>query len=180
MDPAHERNGVTKNLGAALITLERSMSIRLIPTEGASFGYAIRGARDNSGVAAVKGGILVTGACPRRSGPCLFGTDEPVIRAILTAMKFDSSVRSACLLQYSDRALTVLKDDLFLECAVSAAVAREGGICTMDWGIASVCKNGVPDVIYEKNTGVNRSRITIFGEDPADVTNNIIICSNRI
>ena len=50
----------------------------------------------------------------------------------------------------------------------------------MDWGIASCCKDGVPDVIFSEGTGEKESRIILFGEGPADVANNIIICSNRI
>jgi hydroxymethylpyrimidine/phosphomethylpyrimidine kinase len=95
-------------------------------------------------------------------------------------MKFDPSVRSAALLQYSDRAYAVLEDDLFLECASFSAGGPERGISTLDWGIASCCKHGIPDVIWIKNPEKTRSRLIIFGEDPADVANNIIICSNRI
>jgi hydroxymethylpyrimidine/phosphomethylpyrimidine kinase len=50
----------------------------------------------------------------------------------------------------------------------------------MDWGIASCCEEGVPDVIFRKGAGAKESRIIMFGESPADVANNIIICSNRI
>jgi predicted fused transcriptional regulator/phosphomethylpyrimidine kinase len=47
----------------------------------------------------------------------------------------------------------------------------------MDWGVAAACKNGVPDVIYPRG---GRGAFIILGEDPVDVANNIIICSNRI
>jgi len=50
----------------------------------------------------------------------------------------------------------------------------------MDWGIASCCEDGVPDVIYRKGPSIKESRIILTGEKPADVANNIIICSNRI
>ena len=54
------------------------------------------------------------------------------------------------------------------------------GISTMDWGIASCCKEGVPDVIFRKGANAAESRIVLLGEGPVDVANNIIICSNRI
>ena len=179
MDPAHERNTTLATLKAAATQLGVSINVRLIPPEGISFGFALRGARDTGGVAAVDGGIRISAEGPV-GGPCAFGTDEPVVRIILTCMKFDPVMRSAALVQFSDRALIVLKDDLFLECAPLDLISNNQGISTMDWGIASCCKDGVPDVIFRKGPGGKESRIVLFGESPADVANNIIICSNRI
>ena len=178
MDPARERSDTIATLESALVPLEQSMSVRLIPPEGASFGYAMRGARDSSGV--VGANIQNVDGHPRPAGPCAFNTAEPSVRAILTVMKLNPMVRSAAVLQFSDRALAVLEDDLFLDCASYAPAPGQPGISTMDWGIASACKKGVPDVIYEKNPDKTRIRLLLFGEDPADVANNIIICSGRL
>ena len=178
MDPARERTDTIATLEAAIFPLKESMSTRLIPPEGASFGYAMRGARDSRGVAGVH--IRNEKGHPVPTGPCTFNTGEPVGRIILTAMKFNPAMRSAAVLQFSNRALAVLEDDLFLECASYAAAPGQPGISTMDWGIAFCCKGGVPDVIYEKNPDKTRARLILFGEDPADVANNIIICSGRI
>jgi thiamine-phosphate diphosphorylase len=180
MDPAHERNNTLSTLQAATTQLEQSLSIRLIPQEGLSFGFALRGARDNRGIAAVVGGIKNSAGGGTNAGPCAFGTDEPVVRIILTAMKFDPVMRSAALMLFSDRALSVFQNDLFLECTSLNAASVNQGISTMDWGIASCCKAGIPDVIFRKGAGAEESRIILFGEGPADVANNIIICSNRI
>jgi thiamine-phosphate diphosphorylase len=179
MDPAQERHNVIATLNQSVATLETAMSVLLIPPEGASFGFGMRGSRDKSGVAAVSGGIKNEAGRPR-GGPCTFGSDEPVVRIILTLMKFDPSMRSAALLQYSDRAFAVLKNDLFMECASIATGAGDRGISTIDWGIASCCKGDIPDVIYLKNPDGAKSRLVICGDEPADVANNIIICSNRI
>ena len=180
MDPAYERTSTLLALQAATTRLEQSVKVRLIPPEGISFGFALRGARDTGGIAAVCVGIKNSAAGRVAAGPCAFGTDEPVVRIILTAMKFDPVMRSAALLQFSPGARIVLKDDLFLACALLDPVAKNPGIGTMDWGIASCCKNGVPDVIFSNGAGAEESRIILFGESPADVANNIIICSNRI
>jgi len=180
MDPAHERNNTLSTLQVAATRLEQSVDRRLIPPEGISFGFAIRGARDAGGVAAVTGGIQTSAEGAVRAGPCAFGTDEPVVRIILTLMKFNPVMRSAAILQFSERALAVFKNDLFLECASQNAVPANQGISTMDWGIASCCEDGLPDVIVRWGAGAAGSRIIVPGETPADVVNNIIICSNRI
>ncbi len=104
MDPAQERNALIVTLQAATARLVSLVNPQLIPPEGISFGFALRGARDNNGVAAVSGGIRC-GSWDATPVACTFGTDEPVVRIILTAMKFDPVMRSAALLQYSDRAL---------------------------------------------------------------------------
>jgi predicted fused transcriptional regulator/phosphomethylpyrimidine kinase len=180
MDPAHERNNALSTLQAATDQLEQSVDVRLIPPEGISFGFAIRGARDTGGIAAVTVGIQTSAEGAVHAGPCAFGTDEPVVRIILTLMRFNPVMRSAAILQFSDRALTVFENDLFLECASQKAISANQDISTMDWGIASCCEDGLPDVIFRKGDGGAGSRLIVLGETPADVTNNIIICSNRI
>lgn len=180
MDPAQERSNTLAALQAAVTQTEQSASPRLVPPEGISFGYAIRGARDQGSVAAATGGIRNGAGGSTGSVSCSFGTTEPVVTVILTLMKFDPTLRSAAILQYSDRALRVFENDLFLECAVLDAASAQKGISTMDWGIASCCKEEIPDVIYRKGAAAADSRIILPGEDPADVLNNIIICSNRI
>ncbi|MFA5267529.1 MAG: thiamine-phosphate synthase family protein [Methanoregula sp.] len=180
MDPVHERNNTLSTLQAATSQLEQSLNVRLIPPEGISFGYALRGARDAGGIAAVNGGIKSNSEVPATTGPCAFGTDEPVVRVILTTIKFDPVMRSAAILQFSDRALRFFENDRFLECAPLDTTTKNQGLSTMDWGIASCCEDGVPDVIYRKGPSIKESRIILTGEKPADVANNIIICSNRI
>lgn len=179
MDPAQERNTTIARLEEATARLILLPDNRLIPPDGISFGYALRGARDTNGVAAVTGGIR-SDALVISAGACAFGTGEPVVPVILTAMKFDPVIRSAALLQYSGRALSVFEDDLFLDCCSVDMVSKNPGISTMDWRIASCCKEGVPDVICQRSAGDLESRIVLFGESPAVVANNIIICSNRI
>ena len=181
MDPSREREDVLATLRTAVTRLSGTMSAGLIPEEGLAFGFAIRGARDSGGIASVLGGIRKLGRAIDTSGSIEFGNDDSASRAILTAIKFDPVMRSAAVMQYSDHILSVLENDLFLECASFAATARgKGGISTMDWGIAFCCREGVPDVIYEKRPDMDNSRLVLFGEDASDVANNIIICSNRL
>jgi len=177
MDPTSERNAVIALLEKAIAPLAESISPKLIPLEGAQIGYAIRGARDKGGIAAVEGRITSTG---KPTGACAFGTDEEIARVILTVMKFDPLKRSAALLRFSERALDVLDNDLFLECTGYDAAKAPKGLSTMDWGIASCCRNEVPDVIYAKAPAGTGAPLIILGEEPVDVANNIIICSNRI
>ena len=73
-------------------------------------------------------------------------------------MKFDPVRRSAALLRFSDRALLVLDEDLFLDCVPCDTAMVPQGISTMDWGIAACCRQDVPDVIYLRGSPGGRLR----------------------
>jgi predicted fused transcriptional regulator/phosphomethylpyrimidine kinase len=178
-DSGQERRDCIDALSGALGLLTRSLDIRLIPPHGAMLGYAIRGARDKDGVAAVKGGIVAEPGEPHAAGSCEFGADEDIARIILTAMKFDPGIRSAASLRFSATVLEVM-ESLLLECSSCEQGKEQPGVSTMDWAVASCCKEGVPDVCYPYRGGGNESLFILFGEDPIDVTNNIIMISNRI
>jgi hydroxymethylpyrimidine/phosphomethylpyrimidine kinase len=178
-DPGWERSDVLEKLTAAAALLERSMDIRLIPKNGARLAYAIQGARDKNGVAEVQGGIIQKHGKPHSAGSCAFGADEDVARIVLTVMKFDPDMRCAAALRFSRNILMVL-EGLLLECNSFDPASEPPGISTMDWGVASCCKEGVPDVCYDYGGRGKEAIIRFFGEDPIDVTNNIIMISNRI
>ena len=178
-DPAQERNEVIYRLDLAVTHLEASMNPLLIPNSGASLVYAIKGARDRDGVAAVPGGIVHCDGKVTARRPCAFGADEQCARIVLTAMKFDQLMRSAATLRFSENALAMFKG-MFLECLPIDRTRKAMGISTMDFGVASCCNDGVPDIIFDPGVNKKPGIMYIFGEDPVVVTNNIIICSNRI
>jgi predicted fused transcriptional regulator/phosphomethylpyrimidine kinase len=178
-DPGRERSDVLERLAQATVILEQSLDVRLIPAKGANLAYAIRGARDKNDVAVVRGGIINENGKPHAAGPCTFGGDEDAARLVLTAMKFDPTMRSAATLRFSKNTLKVL-ESLLLDCASFDRAQEPPGISTMDWGVASCCKEGVPDVCYDYGGKGKEAIIRILGENPIGVTNNIIMISNRI
>jgi hydroxymethylpyrimidine/phosphomethylpyrimidine kinase len=93
-------------------------------------------------------------------------------------MRFDPNIRSAASLQCSGAVLKVM-ERMLLDCQSFEQGKSPSGISTMDWSIASCCKEGVPDVCYPNQGGAD-SVFFIIGEDPVDVSNNIIMISNRI
>ena len=114
-DSARERNDALDALTDAAGLLTRSIDARLIPRHGAGLGYAIRGARDKEGVAAVKGGIIAGREELPAAGPCEFGVDEDIARIILTVMRFDPDIRGAASLRCSGAVLKVM-ERLLLDC----------------------------------------------------------------
>lgn len=178
-NPAHQRNEILNRLELAVTYRKDSMSIQLVPESGVSVGYAIPGARDSNGVAGVPGGMVISDGKVTARHPCAFGADEPCARIILTAMKSDPCIRSAATIRFSENVLAVF-EAMLLECIPLDHTRKAPGISSMDWGIASSCNDGVPEIIYDTGGKNKPGIIHIFGEDPVVVANNIIICSNRI
>jgi predicted fused transcriptional regulator/phosphomethylpyrimidine kinase len=179
MDPESERTVVLEQLEHAVQRLEEPMDRRLIPAGGAKVVYAIRGARDKDNIAGIRGGIVDMGGVARAAGPCAFGADESGAKIVLTAMKFDPSMRSCAIIRFSPAVRKSL-EQMFLEICSFDRSREPPGIATMDWGVASCCRDGVPDVVFDRGAPGREGIVRLFGEKPDDVVNNIIILSNRI
>jgi len=177
-DLAQERSDLLETLEKSVRLLTQSIDLRLIPPQGAQLGYSLRGARDKNGVAAVDGGFVADRERAYAAGACEFGADEDIARIILTVTRFDPDIRSAASLQGSPKLLEVI-ESLLLEYR-SFESKTPPGISTMHWGVASCCRDGVPDVCYQQFGPGNESTFIFFGDGPIDVTNNIIMISNRV
>jgi len=178
ISPEQQRNEVLAELSRATALLPGSMAPALVSEGMTNIGYAIRGARDGTGIAAVSGGFIVRENCARAAGACGFGADASLAAIILTAAKFDPEMRSAATIRYTDEADRILAG-MFLECCTVDRRGKAPGIGTIDWGIASCCKDGVPEAIIDRGLDA-LSRIHLFGERPGEVAANIIMLSNRI
>jgi len=179
ISPEQQRNDVLAELSRVASLLSESMVPALVADTGTNIGYAIRGARDSAGVAAVSGGFVVQDNMVRATGPCGFGADETLAKIILTAAKFDPSIQCAATIRYLDEAGRILAD-MFLECCTIESRGQPPGVATMDWGVASCCRDGVPEVIVDPGAPNDSAKIHLFGENPVDVSGNIIMLSNRI
>jgi len=159
--------------------LEELMSAELIPEVGTNIAYALPKARTPDDVAAVEGRIVRLAGKAHAVGNVTFGASDHVARIILTAMKFDPVVRTAANIRYSPENVSLLEDMLLEVCSFDRT-KEPPGIRTMDWGVASCCKSGVPDVIFDRGGMGKEPMIRILGEDPRVVVNNIIKLSARI
>jgi hydroxymethylpyrimidine/phosphomethylpyrimidine kinase len=177
--PGQGRGAVLEQLSRAAGLLVESMDIRLVPEGGTRLGYALAGARDKNDIAGIYGGIVSQRGKVHAAGPCTYGADEYIARIVLTAMRFDPLMRCAATIRFFPQALPVIHN-MLLECASFDPNQEPPGISTMDWGVAFCCKNGVPDVCYDEGGRDKEPIIRLFGEKPMDITNNIIMISNRM
>ncbi len=176
---SEDRGRVIDRMDQAVTLLAERMDARLIPEVGMNIVYALPDARSKDDVAGVLGRIVRLGDRVHPVGEIAFGASDHVARIVLTAMRFNPQVRSAANIRFSEAILPELENLLFEVCSFDRA-KEPPGVQTMDWGVASCCREGVPDVIYDRGAVGKEPMIRIFAEDPVMVAQNILKLSNRI
>ncbi|MGA2934993.1 MAG: thiamine-phosphate synthase family protein [Methanomicrobiales archaeon] len=174
-----EEGEVRGRLELAVKILAEGMSPSLVPVTGADIGYALRGARTRNDVAGIEGGIVKMGGGVHPSGGVTFGAGEVVARVVLTALRTDPAIRSAAVIRYSPATIAVL-EALLLEICEFDRAREPPGVSTMDWGVASCCREGVPDVIFDRGAAGREPLIRILGEEPVSVAQTIVAVSHRL
>jgi len=139
----------------------------IIPRDDLAIAYATVNSTDQKGVAIARGTSVG------------FGVDEPLVRTLLTVRRFDQSIRSAACIRYEDDILQTTKETL-QDVEVYDPEKYPVGISTMDWGIASICRKGVPLAIACGESSRGPGRIYLFGTTPDEVANRILIISQRL
>ena len=174
-----ERNEVLNRLRDAVSRLEGGMDPGLVPEVGTNLAYAVPGARSPSEVAAVEGRIVRLKGKVHPVGDVAFGASDHMARVVLTALKFDPRVRAAGNVRFSEEAVERLQD-LLLEVCEFDRRKEPPGVSTMDWGVAHCCREGVPDVIFDRGAVGKEPMIRILGEDPETVAKRIIQLGQRL
>lgn len=165
MTAAHQ-SGVLRELQQASGKLDAANRY-IIPDGGIPLAYATRDAADERGVAV---------ACRGSVG---FGIVEPATRALLTVRRFNADIRAVGCIRMNDEIADMVRET-FQDVEEYDAQKFPKGISTMEWGIAFICKTGVPLAICERNEPLRGDCIYIFGETPDEAANRILIISKRL
>lgn len=170
-----ERYRVIKNVEEAVDMIETKMPAGLIPEVGCNIAMGIPNASLVSDVAAVSGRIVRLKGSPHAVGCVAFGASSHIARIVLTAMQYDSSMRAAMNIRYSDEALAACKE-LGLRIASFSREDEPEGVSTMEWGVAEAIKKAgrVPDVIYDKGDVGKEAMIRLLGRDAKEVAGRAI------
>jgi hydroxymethylpyrimidine/phosphomethylpyrimidine kinase len=157
-------------LDEAVNVLEGMLSRDWVPEVGTNFAYALPHARYYEDVCALKGRIVGIENGARHVGCLGFGASRHVARIVLTAMHYDSAMRSALNLRHSEENLSKLKAT-GLEITSFDRKKEPEGARTMEWGTAVAIKNAgkVPDVIFDRGGAGKEPMIRVLGRDPFDV-----------
>jgi Uncharacterized conserved protein len=173
-----EQQRIRERLIEAVNELRQHMDPSLIPEVGTNIVYALPKAREIRDVAGVEGRIVRMKGAVHPVGEIGFGASDHMARAVLTVMKYDPSTRSMANIRFSETILKIL-DDLMLEVCEFDRSSEPPGIQTMDWGVASCCREGVPDIIFDRGAVGKEAMIRITGENPGAVAGIITRISIR-
>jgi hydroxymethylpyrimidine/phosphomethylpyrimidine kinase len=179
MASEERREEVLQRVRDAVARLRDGMAPDLIPEVGTNLAYAVRGARTPADVAAVQGRIVRMEGKVHPVGEVAFGASDHMARVVLTAMRFDPRIRSAGNIRFSEEALEAAEGLLLEVCGFDRA-KEPPGVSTMDWGVASCCREGVPDVIFDRGAVGREPMIRILGEEPDIVIKRILAISRRM
>jgi len=150
---------------------------RLIPDHGIILGCALPGATTVSDVCAVN--CATPSAVRWGGGPdANEDADTDIARVILTVIRHDPALRTAVAVRCTEDVLRCATDDCAFDVVCYPTAPPGSG--TMDWGIESACRDGVPDGIYGQKTSTGDTVIWIFAETPADGARNLIMLSGCI
>ena len=171
-----EKFKVLQDLSESLLTLEGDESIsRLIPESQSNLAMSISEPESPLDVAAVPGRIVKISKGVKSSAAPEFGASRHVAAAIMTALRFDPSIRAGMNIAYSSHViqtcerlgLTVSYYDRAEEPA--DIKATEGG--SIPWGTEQAIKRiqRVPDIIYHKGDYGKEPMALILGMSASEV-----------
>ncbi len=181
---------VLSELRKALSILERhgELIANLIPEVQSNLVYALPAlyAKGLEDVAGVPGRIVRVGNRVRPMGEPAFGASRHVANYVLTAMKFNPSIRAAMNIRFDRRVLKAaeelgLRIGFFDRREEPPEVKLKEG-ASIPWGVETVVKRlgFVPDLIYHEGDWGKEPMAVILGESPIEVVRRVIEIAKKI
>ena len=169
-----ERFQVWFELNKAFHKLTKILSKNLIPEVGINIGYAAPNAKNRNDVCSLDGRI-VAGAREIYYGTLRFGASKHVASTILSAMKFNKSIRSAMNIKYSPDLIEKIREKNLTAYSFSREEEPADAKSTMEWGTAYVIqKHGrIPDVIWDEGAVGKEPMIRILAKNPKVVVDKL-------
>ncbi len=177
-----ERYCVMNNVREAADLVEDNAGFYLlIPEVGCNIAMGISSASSIKDVAAISGRIVRLKDAPHAVGCVAFGASSHMARTVLTAMRYDGSIRAAMNIRYSEETLSSCKE-LGLRVSSFSRKDEPEGVSTMEWGVAEAIKTagGVPGVIYDTGDFGKEAMIRLLGKDALEVAKNAIRISGAM
>lgn len=169
-----ERYEIWKEVQMAAGRLCSLVPLGLVPEVGINIGYALPAATDPDEVCALRGRLTRIGDRLVQISEPEFGASKHIARIVLTAMRYNPSMRSAANLKYVDKNLTRAKK-IGLRLGTFDRKRQPRGTMTMEWGTEMAIREAgeVPDVIYDVGDVGKEPMMRFLGQDPRDVVQKI-------
>jgi hydroxymethylpyrimidine/phosphomethylpyrimidine kinase len=142
-----------------------------IPEVGMNFAYALPDAKTRNDVCAVDGRITKHKERPSLCGTIDFGVSKHVASIVLAAMSFDTTMRSAVNIRYSQKTVELCKNIGFAIGTFDRKHEPPTTPSTMEWGTKHAINTlgRVPDIIYDTGSVGKEPMIRVLGKYPEDV-----------
>jgi hydroxymethylpyrimidine/phosphomethylpyrimidine kinase len=165
-----EKYVVLSELKEAVARIENLRLSTLIPEVGTNIGYSLPDGKNLDDVAAVEGRIVRLSGGVKAVGGISFGASKHIATIIITAMKYDSSIRSAMNIRYSQKVVEIARE-LGLNVSSFSREEEPEGKSTMEWGTSKAIKKigRVPDIIFDLGAVGKEPMVRILGATPNDV-----------
>ena len=157
------------------------LSLEYIPEVGMNIGYALPDAKGSEDVCAIDGRIVKSHDKPTRCGRLDFGVSKHIASIILAAMSFNSEIRCAMNISYSEKSVERCKELGFKIGFFDRVNEPKSVKSTMEWGTKEVVKKlgYVPDIIFDKGGLGKEPMIRILGKNPKDVVEKALVLMKK-
>jgi hydroxymethylpyrimidine/phosphomethylpyrimidine kinase len=176
----YEREFVKLKLHRCVQEFVKLLTPDLMPDVGINFVYALPYATKLKDVCGIENRIRISDKTIDYKR-LKFGVSKHIATIVLTALKFDKSVRACTNLKYTLKTINACKSSgLQISCFERAQ--EPAGKKTMAWGTEYVIqKQGfVPDIIYDLGDTKKEPMIRIVGEEPDDVLKKVKMIIDKI
>jgi len=177
---------ILENVRRAVKLIEGTSEFsKLIPEIGTNIAMAKANAKTVRDVVGVRGRIHAVSGRPRATGPSEFGGSSHVASAVLTAMKYDRSVRSSINIKFDWAILDICKGMEFkishYDRTKEPREVKQVDGRTIPWGIARAIKKAgiVPDVVYDLGDTGKEPMLFFFGPTALKVARAIVRIANE-
>ncbi len=170
-----ERLRTIEDVRAAVEKIEASPELlSYIAGVGTQVAMALPYASSKEHVAAVKGRIVKSSGRPKATGPVEFGVSDHMASIILTAMKYDPTVRASLNLHYVPELINAFRGLGYMASSFSRQREPkeikmiEGG--TLSWGTKYVIEKlgKVPDAIFDTGEPGKEPMIRVLGKSATE------------
>jgi len=180
--PTNEHFNVWLELKTSVDKLISFLPKEYIPEVGVNIGYALPDAKKLEDICAINGRIVKTKDKPVRCGCIDFGVSKHVASIILAAMNFDSDIRCAMNLRYSEKNIEKCKKAGFKIGSFDRTLEPTNAKSTMGWGTSQAIQHlgFIPDIIYDTGGKGKEPMTRILGKTPKDVVKKAYILSKGL
>ena len=168
---SNEKFLVWLELKTAIETMVSFLPPGYIPEVGMNFAYALPNAKTRNDVCAVDGRITKHKERPALCGTIDFGVSKHVASIVLAAMSFDTTMRSAVNIRYSQKTVELCKNIGFVVGSFDRKDEPPTAPSTMEWGTkhAITILGRLPYIIYDTGCVGKEPMIRVLGKNPEDV-----------